>query len=232
MPQIRGTLMLVVALTILGYLTRVTLAASSFPSASRLQQQGGVALWPWMAGGVDWRPLRFKATPFPVHTVKDGTVPQGQRLVLKPGIDGEALHVGSVQTVISSDAPAEVGVGTAPIHSLQVGKTTYHYDRVISIMTTAYNGSTAMNGSSGAVAAWDGKPLKPGDVAVDPSVIPLGSYLYITGYGPARAVDTGSMVKGDHIDIFFDESSAKIAAYGVQYHKVYVLTGRPHHFSA
>jgi len=60
-----------------------------------------------------------------------------------------------------------------------------------------------MNGRWGAVAAWDGKPLHYGDVAVDPSVIPLGTYLYIDGYGVARAVDTGSAIWGDHVDLFF-----------------------------
>jgi 3D (Asp-Asp-Asp) domain-containing protein len=44
-------------------------------------------------------------------------------------------------------------------------------------------------------------------VAVDPAVIPIGSKLYIDGYGPARAVDTGAMIKGNRIDLFFDTES-------------------------
>lgn len=43
-----------------------------------------------------------------------------------------------------------------------------------------------------------------GGVAVDPKVIPLGSKLYVEGYGPARAVDTGGDIKGSRIDVFFD----------------------------
>lgn len=42
----------------------------------------------------------------------------------------------------------------------------------------------------------------PGRVSVDPRVIPLGTKLYIEGYGPAIAVDTGSKVKGLHVDIW------------------------------
>lgn len=41
-----------------------------------------------------------------------------------------------------------------------------------------------------------------GTVAVDPKVIPLGSRLYIEGYGEAVAEDTGGLVKGNIIDIY------------------------------
>lgn len=43
-----------------------------------------------------------------------------------------------------------------------------------------------------------------GVVAVDPKVIPLGSKLYVEGYGYAEAQDTGGAIKGDRIDIFLD----------------------------
>lgn len=42
-------------------------------------------------------------------------------------------------------------------------------------------------------------------VAVDPSVIPLGWWVYIEGYGFRRAEDKGSGVKGKHIDIYFED---------------------------
>ncbi|RIW38401.1 peptidoglycan-binding protein [Bacillus salacetis] len=39
-------------------------------------------------------------------------------------------------------------------------------------------------------------------IAVDPEVIPLGSKVYVEGFGYATAEDTGSAIKGNRIDIF------------------------------
>lgn len=204
--------------------------AAGFTSATKLAVVGGIPAWPWLPGGVTWNHEQFQAVPYAVKTVKDGSMPKGQRAVLHPGTEGTVMAVGSARAKISPPVDATVALGTAPVHKLVVHGMTYHYDRVTTMMTTAYNGSFAMNGPSGAVAAWNGQPLKPGDVAVDPRIIPLGTYLYIDGYGPARAVDTGSAVWGDHVDLFFKESAMKIAMYGIQFHKVYVLTTPPPNF--
>jgi 3D (Asp-Asp-Asp) domain-containing protein len=193
---------------------------------------GGIPLWPWEPGGIEYHPPQFTATPYAVHAHSDATVPKGQRLVIEPGSPGLQYRVGSSRWSIRPAIPALIAIGTAPVHQLTEDRVTYHYDRVVTMITTAYNGSIAMNGPSGAVAAWNGEPLRRGDVAVDPSVIPLGTYLYIDGYGPARAVDTGSAVIGEHVDLFFNESAAAVSAYGIQSHKVYFLTGRPPGFSA
>ncbi|WP_174734410.1 LysM peptidoglycan-binding and 3D domain-containing protein [Mesobacillus harenae] len=44
-------------------------------------------------------------------------------------------------------------------------------------------------------------------IAVDPSVIPLGSKVYVEGYGYATAEDTGGAIKGNKIDVFIPEQS-------------------------
>jgi uncharacterized protein YabE (DUF348 family)/3D (Asp-Asp-Asp) domain-containing protein len=49
-----------------------------------------------------------------------------------------------------------------------------------------------------------GHPCERGVVAVDPRVIPLGTRLFIPGYGYAIALDTGSAIKGHRIDLCFD----------------------------
>jgi len=48
-----------------------------------------------------------------------------------------------------------------------------------------------------------GLPVGPGVVAVDPSVIPLGTRLTIPGYGEGVAADTGGAVQGMTIDLWF-----------------------------
>ena len=49
-----------------------------------------------------------------------------------------------------------------------------------------------------------GSFLRKGLVAVDPSFIPLGTRLYIPGYGYAIADDVGGSIKGNRIDLAFD----------------------------
>jgi cystine transport system substrate-binding protein len=66
--------------------------------------------------------------------------------------------------------------------------------RTITVSATGYSlgGSTA-----------SGLPVGWGIVAVDPSVIPLGTRMTVPGYGEAVAADTGSAVRGATIDLWF-----------------------------
>lgn len=59
-------------------------------------------------------------------------------------------------------------------------------------------------------------------VAVDPSVIPLGSTVYIEGLGTFIAKDTGGAIKGNRIDLLVG-SKSEAYSIGVQYRDVYVL---------
>jgi len=53
-----------------------------------------------------------------------------------------------------------------------------------------------------------GLPVGHGIVAVDPSVIPLGTRMVVPGYGEAVAADTGSAVRGALIDLWFPTVAA------------------------
>jgi 3D (Asp-Asp-Asp) domain-containing protein/septal ring factor EnvC (AmiA/AmiB activator) len=66
--------------------------------------------------------------------------------------------------------------------------------RQLTVSATAYSlhGGTA-----------SGLPTGPGVVAVDPTVIPLGTRMYIPGYGDGIAADTGTAIKGLRIDLWF-----------------------------
>jgi 3D (Asp-Asp-Asp) domain-containing protein len=54
-----------------------------------------------------------------------------------------------------------------------------------------------------------GEKLRKGIVAVDPNVIPLGTKLYIPGYGFALAADTGGLVSGRVIDLGYSDEDYK-----------------------
>ena len=55
-----------------------------------------------------------------------------------------------------------------------------------------------------------GMPVAWGVVAVDPSVIPLGTRMTVPGYGEGVAADTGSAVKGAIIDLWFPSCAQAI----------------------
>ncbi|WP_409367432.1 LysM peptidoglycan-binding domain-containing protein [Lysinibacillus sp. 38-6] len=59
-------------------------------------------------------------------------------------------------------------------------------------------------------------------ISVDPSVIPLGSKVYVEGYGEAIAGDTGGAIKGKRIDVFFPSQQDAIN-FGVKQLKVTIL---------
>lgn len=70
-----------------------------------------------------------------------------------------------------------------------------------------------------------GKPT-PKVIAVDPKTIPLGTYVYVEGYGEAIAGDTGSAIKGNIIDLLYPSEAAS-EAWGRRKVKVTILSGKP-----
>ena len=57
---------------------------------------------------------------------------------------------------------------------------------------------------------YTGVQAGPGSIAVDPRVIPLGSKLYVPGYGFGTADDTGRLIKGNRIDVWLPTCGASI----------------------
>lgn len=92
------------------------------------------------------------------------------------------------------------------------------YAAVMAMEATAY---LPTDGDGYGVTAM-GIPATYGVAAVDPSVIPLGSRLYVPGYGEAIAADTGGAINGYRIDLCM-ESYDQAMSFGRRVITVYVL---------
>ena len=68
------------------------------------------------------------------------------------------------------------------------------------VSATGYSAYDPGNGKRTA----SGTPVRHGVIAVDPDVIPLGTHVFIPGYGEAVAEDIGSSIRGRRIDVAFD----------------------------
>ena len=93
--------------------------------------------------------------------------------------------------------------------------------RPIRVVATAYCPCRKCCGSSASGHTATGRHATQGVVAVDPRVIPLGTRVYVEGYGNAIAADTGSAIKGRRIDVCFD-SHRKALQWGRRRTIVYV----------
>ena len=78
-------------------------------------------------------------------------------------------------------------------------------------------------GGSGAGRTRSGLQGGYGVVAVDPRFIPLGTRLYIEGYGYAVAADTGGAIKGDRIDLGIDSRHDASKIHSMKPTKVHIL---------
>ncbi len=124
------------------------------------------------------------------------------------GICGSATYAAfsmSPQTTAPVPPPA-------PIPSDQIR------GRLIHVYATAY--SPMDPGLSLYTAT--GKFLRRGIIAVDPAFIPLGTHVYIPGYGEATADDIGGSIHGNHIDIAFDTHEEALN-FGHQSLDIYLL---------
>lgn len=142
------------------------------------------------------------------------------------------------ETLVKQPKDKIIVQGTMPVVSFSRGSTTSREDKranvtpissdtsgkTFSVKTTAYSASGGINNTytaSGRKAVRN--PNGYSTVAVDPRVIPLGTKLYIEGYGNAIAADTGSAIKGNFIDLYFN-TNGEACSWGVRYLTVHILT--------
>lgn len=88
-------------------------------------------------------------------------------------------------------------------------------------VVTAYSSTEEETDDTPDITA-TGKTAGWGAIAVDPSEIPMGSMIYVPGYGWGEAVDIGGKVKGRMIDIWM-ESPAKAREWGRRIEIVFVV---------
>jgi 3D (Asp-Asp-Asp) domain-containing protein len=174
--------------------------------------------------------------PYPAVERPDPNEPQGVQTVVRPGQTGLRRERGIqlyrrgapytrkayAEVTLRPPTPALIALGTSTSF-LHIHGQYYHYSRRLEMEATAYDASWLSNGRWTGQPTALGLPLDYGVVAVDPQVIPLGSRLYVQGYGLAIAADTGSAIHGDHIDLFFWDAPADTAAFGIRRVQVYVI---------
>jgi uncharacterized protein YabE (DUF348 family) len=171
----------------------------------------------------------------------DSSILKGIKKVVQEGQAGEKSTVFKViyengeevsRTLASSTVTKEpvekiVATGTAVAVASSSSSTAsrggdFSASKVLNMKSTAYSSlETGSNiTASGAVAVRNTSGYST--IAVDPSVIPLGTKVYVEGYGYAIAQDTGGAIKGNIIDVYYNTMS-EVNAWGVKYVNVYIL---------
>ncbi len=161
-----------------------------------------------------------EAIPFQTVTRNDSSLKEGTTKVATQGQEGkdqvtyEVTYIDGVEASRTEIARQSVTAAVDEVIAKGTridynGKT---YSRKLVVKAYAYTGGgrTAM-----------GTRARVGEIAVDRSVIPLGTNVYIEGVGARRAEDTGGNIKGNTIDIYMD-SEAECRRWGVRYVTIYI----------
>lgn len=161
---------------------------------------------------------------FAVITKKDDSLSKGKEKIVKEGKDGliskeyevikengkEVKRELLSEKVVNKKQDKVVTVGTkTTVAQASRGLTNVSSTsgKEIYVSSTAYTASC--KGCSGVTSTGIDLKSSPGAkiIAVDPSVIPMGSKVYVEGYGYAVAADKGGAIKGNRIDVFFSSKS-------------------------
>lgn len=177
--------------------------------------------------------LAKEAIDFDVVVETDANLDSGLEEVRQDGASGEKEVTYEIvykngeefsRAVKSSKVVAEpvnkvVAQGTRKTFASRDGQL-LNYKSVIYCESTAYSGGGVT--ATGTVPVRD--PNGISTIAVDPRVIPLGSLVYVEGYGRAVAADTGGAIKGNIIDVYVNSEAEAYNNWGRKYDvPVYIL---------
>lgn len=177
--------------------------------------------------------------PFETQIVENPNLPYGKTNVKVEGVNG--IKETTIKEVykgeeLYSSQIIEEKISTTPItkiiekgtrqNTIETEKGTFVIAQKINMKSTAYTAGVESTGKKPGDAGYgitaSGMKAQRGVVAVDTSVIPFGTKLYIEGYGYAIAGDTGGAIKGNKVDVFVDSYNEAIQ-YGVKNVNVYIL---------
>lgn len=165
-----------------------------------------------------------------VQQGKEGQRAEHYRVVLEDGVEVERTHLGAEVLTPKVDRIVEYGtIGTIVRNGVE-----YRFTRVITVQATAYTAGPESTGKSPGHPLYgitrSGLPVEVGHIAVDPRIIPLLTSVYVEGLdsrgalfdGVYLATDTGSSIRGNRIDIYF-ENVEDALWFGRRQMKVYIL---------
>ncbi len=168
-------------------------------------------------------------------TRKDSSIAKGKEKVLQAGKNGKVKKEYEVtlengkevkrklqkEDILKESQDHIVAVGTKRV-TKSVSRSAPSGGKTLYMASTAYTANCS--GCSGVTATGINLKANPNTkvIAVDPNVIPLGTKVYVDGYGYAIAGDTGGAITGNRIDVFFP-SSSKAYSWGSKTVKVKIL---------
>ena len=153
------------------------------------------------------------------HEGVDGVIKKTYRVTY---VDGKAVGQELLKEETTDAQPTVFYMGRGGFRS---DRGSFSRKLVLDMVATAYDPGPRCNGWKNKGRTRTGRKATYGEAAVDPRIIPLGSVLFIEGYGLAIASDTGSAIKGKRIDLCYD--SRRVANnFGRQRVRVHVLSTR------
>lgn len=175
--------------------------------------------------------------PFKEVINRKSSISNTKRMITQEGKDGEKKITYLVtyengkevsrkvteETVVKNPQNRIIVQGTYPSMPISRDGRAMTYKRVFTARATAY---WAIYGVGTTYTASGRKAVRNPDgystISVDPRVLPYGTKVFVEGYGFAIAADTGSAIKGNTIDVYFN-TYKEACRWGVKYVKVYVL---------
>ncbi|HHY14058.1 MAG TPA: DUF348 domain-containing protein [Thermoanaerobacterales bacterium] len=154
---------------------------------------------------------------------KEGIVEVTYKVIYEDGEEVDRLIMS--ENTVSEPQDKIEEYGTVDFFTTSRGEK-LRFTKVLDMTATAYDAGVKSTGKTPDHPQYGitstGVKVRKGIASVDPKTIPLGSRLYVTGYGPALAADTGSAIKGNRIDLYH-ETYEEAMRFGRKKVKVYIL---------